>query len=74
MRHNDLILRDQRNSTHPYLATIAIDPAIYAKFTRTFEDQAEVSILDVDMSKPDAWTVTAACASRSICDLLESNW
>lgn len=60
--------------THPHLAVIQMDPADCAKFHRAFEDQPEVRQIDIDRSAPDVWTVYAACASQSVCDLLESNW
>jgi hypothetical protein len=51
-----------------------MEPATWAKFQRTFEDQPEVQQLGVDRSEPDVWTVFVACASREVRDLLESNW
>jgi hypothetical protein len=61
-------------STHPYPATIVMEPADWAQFERAFADRPEVHQLGVDRTTPDAWTVYAACASREVRDLLESNW
>lgn len=60
--------------THPHIATIAMNPMQWFRFEQTFADRSEIRILDIDRSKPDVWTVTAACASREIGDLLASNW
>ena len=61
-------------NTHPYVATIVMDPAAWFDFERTFEDRPEVKILKVDRETPDAWTVFAACASDEVRKLLERNW
>ena len=60
--------------THPYIATIIMDPAMWSRFEATFEDRPEVKIRRVDDQTPDAWTVYVACASEAVKDLLESNW
>jgi hypothetical protein len=60
--------------THPYVATIFLDPARWFDFERTFDDRPEVKILKVDRQVPSAWTVYVACASAEVVDLLESNW
>ena len=62
------------SKTHPYLATIVMDPARWYDFERTFEDRPEVKILKLDHRTADAWTVYAACASETVRDLLEANW
>jgi hypothetical protein len=74
MRHADITHPHTGTTTHPFVATIAMEPATWAKFQRTFEDQKEVQQLGVDRSEPDMWTVFVACASREVRDLLESNW
>ena len=68
------ITPDAGIQTHPHLATIAMEPANWSRFERAFEDQPEVRIIKVDRHMPDAWMVHAACASREVRDLLESNW
>ena len=60
--------------THPYLATVVIDPARWHDFERTFEDRPEVRVLKLDHQTPDTWAVHVACASDDVRDLLESNW
>jgi hypothetical protein len=60
--------------THPFEATILMDPVQLHSFERTFEDRREVRILKVDDSTPDWWTVYAACASEEVQNQLESNW
>lgn len=61
-------------ASHPYLATILLDPADVGKFERLSEDQPAVRILGIDRSTPDQWRVFAACATRATQDLLESSW
>ena len=60
--------------THPHVAVIHMDPANWSKFQRAFDDRPEVQQLGVDRSAPDEWIVYTACASRTVRDLLESNW
>ena len=79
--HGDALMRETDNApilrvtaTHPYLAVIRMDPADWGKFQRLSEDRPEVELLGIDRSKPDVWTVRAACASRTVADLLERNW
>jgi len=74
MRHTDITCPYTGTSAHPYVATIDMDPAEWAMFESTFEDRPEVQQLGVDRSSADEWTVYAACDSRSVRDLLESNW
>jgi hypothetical protein len=64
----------QGTKTHPFVATILMDPAQLYGFEQAFEDRREVKILKVDDSTPSCWTVYAACASEEVQDLLESNW
>lgn len=64
----------QGTKTHPWVATIFMEPANFYRFERDFEDRYEVRILNVDTETPDCWTVYAGCASREIQKLLESNW
>ena len=60
--------------THPYVATIVMDPATWSRFEANFEDRPEVKIRQLDSSQPDQWTVYVACASERVRDLLESGW
>jgi len=60
--------------THPYVATIVMDPARWHVFEQTFEDRPEVKIRKLDHRTADAWTVYVACASQEVRDLLEDNW
>jgi len=60
--------------THPYIATIIMDPATWSRFEAVFEDRPEVRIRKVDSRTPDAWTIYVACASEEVRDLLESGW
>jgi hypothetical protein len=61
-------------TTHPFVATILMDPAKLHSFERTFEDRREVKILKVDDKTPGCWTVYADCASEEVQDLTERNW
>jgi hypothetical protein len=60
--------------SHPYIATLVMDPADLWRFERVFEDEPQVKIMKVDHQQPDNWTVYVACASQRVCDLIESNW
>jgi hypothetical protein len=60
--------------THPYLATLVMDPADGWRFERDFEDRPEVMIMKVDRRTPDHCTVYVGCASQRVQDLIESNW
>jgi hypothetical protein len=74
MKYIEITSPYQGTSTHPYLATISMDPAHWAKFEAAFADRPEVRQLGVDRSSADCLMVYAACASRTVRDLLESNW
>jgi hypothetical protein len=71
---NTKMTPSEGTSTHPHLAAIIMEPAMWARFERAFEDRPEVKVLTVDRRTPDAWTVYAACNSREVQDLLEANW
>jgi hypothetical protein len=60
--------------THPYIATIIMDPATWSHFEATFEDRPEVKVRRVDRNQPDVWTVYVAGASEAVKDLLEEHW
>ena len=74
MRHIDITCPYSPPPTHPYIATVVLDPSDVAKFRRLNEDEPAVIILGVDQGTPDYWTLFAACASRAAKDLLESEW
>ena len=64
----------RRSVTHPFVATIVLNPSMWSRFEFLVEDRPEVEVIRVDRTKAEAWTVYAACASRTVRDLLESNW
>jgi hypothetical protein len=70
----DKMMTPEGTVTHPFAATILMDPSQLYSFGRAFEDRPEVRILKVDDQTPSCWTVYAACASEGVQDLLESNW
>jgi hypothetical protein len=72
MRYTDITTPCQGTSTHPFVATIIIDPSMWSRFDALWEDRPEMKVLRVDRSRSQAWTIYAACASRSVRDLLES--
>jgi hypothetical protein len=74
MRHSDILSPYQGTITHPYVASIAIDPSELAKFQRLSAEQSDVVNLGVDYRTRDRCTIYAACASKTGRDLLESNW
>jgi hypothetical protein len=71
---NDKLIIPEGSKTHPFVATILMDPAKLYSFERAFEDRREVRILKVDDKTPDCWIVYAACASEEVQNLLEDNW
>lgn len=61
-------------TTHPYIATLTIDPADLSRFEQMAEDRPELRIRNTDCSEPDRWTVHVACASEAVKNLLEAAW
>jgi hypothetical protein len=70
MRYRDIV----RPRSHPYIATLTIDPADLRRIQSLVEDRPELKFLDYDDSKPDLWTVRVACASREVVNRLEDAW
>ena len=62
------------SKTHPYIATLTMDPVLWHSFETNFQYRPEVKIRRVDRHEPDIWTVYVACASEAVRELLESNW
>jgi hypothetical protein len=60
--------------SHPYIATITIDPADFYKFERLTEDRPEVVLLHRDDCDPDYWTLSVGCASAAVASRLEAGW
>ncbi|PWC58767.1 hypothetical protein TSH7_07610 [Azospirillum sp. TSH7] len=61
----------QLTKTYPYIATINMDPYLWTRFQKLAEGHPEAIISNVDKSLPDLWTVTVACASETVRDMLE---
>ncbi|MGY0788070.1 hypothetical protein ACW7BJ_01790 [Azospirillum argentinense] len=61
----------QLTKTHPYTATITLDPYHWARFQQLSENHPEAIISDVDITTPNLWTVTVACASETVREKLE---
>ncbi len=74
MKYEEITCPYAGTSTHPHIATLAMEPTTFAHFQRLAEAHADVELLGVDRSTADLWTVVAACASQTGRDLLESNW
>ena len=70
MRYNEIA----PPRTHPYIATLHIDPADLRYVQRLAEDRPELRFLSYDESKPDRWTVRIGCASRAVVERLEDAW
>ena len=60
--------------THPYVASITIDPVDLRRVQRMVEDRPELRFLDYDDAEPDAWPVRVGCASRAVADAVEDAW
>jgi hypothetical protein len=74
MRQTELESPFTCSDTHPYLASIVMNPTDVGRFLRITEDQPDVAALGIDKRKPDRWTVFVACASKTGRDMLESGW
>ena len=57
--------------THPYIASMSLEPSAVAQLLRLAENRADVLVPET--ASPDQWTIFFACASREGWDLLESN-
>jgi hypothetical protein len=73
MKHQEIIC-PEGSRTHPYVATILMEPSKFAQFKQMNEGHEDVKIIGVDRSTADFWTIFAACAGREAKSLLESNW
>jgi hypothetical protein len=60
--------------THPYIASITIDPVDFGRLQRMAENQPELRFIDFDDSKPDTWVVRIGCASRAVVAGLKDAW
>lgn len=58
-------------ASHPYVATIAFDPANWRNLQRIIDERDEMKLLGADQSKPDTWTARVACASRATVEDVE---
>jgi hypothetical protein len=74
MTDDEPTLTIKGTKTHPYIATLTMDPALWHRFENDFEYRPEVKIRHVDQEHPDIWTVYVACASHAVKDLLEEHW
>lgn len=61
-------------TTHPYVATLRIDPADLRRLQRMTEDARELRVLDVNDSQADQWTVRIRCASQRVCKMVDDAW
>ena len=60
--------------THPYIATLTMDPVHWHRFEADFQYRPEVKIRHVDRDQPDVWIVYVACASEAVKELMEEHW
>ncbi len=74
MRQTEIISHYRGTPTHPYVATVTLDPMEAGRFERMADNEPSVCVLGVDRSVADAWTVYAACASEESRHLLELAW
>lgn len=63
-------------ATHPHLLRLHLDPADVARLRRMLDEDEDgaARIIHVDRSVADVWTVTVACASSEVANLLDSAW
>jgi hypothetical protein len=70
MRYHEIIAP----RTHPFIATITIDPADFHQFERLTRDRPEVRLLYRDDRRPDWWALRVGCASAEAASQLEAAW
>jgi hypothetical protein len=70
MRYNEI--RHRKSATHPYVATVSIDPADHHQLVRHVDQREELCVVSTDTSTPDQWTVRVGCASRRVQDQFEN--
>jgi hypothetical protein len=70
MRYHEII----GPRSHPYIATISIDPADFRQFERLTEDRPEFRLLHCEDREPDCWTLSVGCASAEVASRLEAGW
>lgn len=61
-------------ASHPYIATVTIDPADLRDLDRMVDEARELRMIDVDDSTADVWTVRVACASERVREMFEDRW
>lgn len=61
-------------ATHPYVATVTVDPADLGEVERMIDSRRELRLLDVDDSTADTWTVRVGCASERVRDMFDERW
>jgi len=60
--------------THPYLATISIDPVDARRFLQLMEHHPELTLCHIDRQEPDCWIIYLGCASEEACDRVQDAW
>ncbi len=63
-------------AARPHLVDLRLDPADVPELRRRLDDDEDgaARVLRVDRAGGDVWTVTVACASARVRDLLDSAW
>jgi hypothetical protein len=61
-------------ASHPYIATIIVDPADFHRIERLIDDSRELRLLDCDDSEADHWKVRIGCASEAVKANVEDAW
>lgn len=60
--------------SHPYVATIRIDPVEFDYFERLIFDSPELRLAGREIDQPDTWKLHIACASKSVMYGVEDRW
>jgi hypothetical protein len=60
--------------THPYIASVNIDPLDFQRLQRMAENEPKLRYLDCDDSKTENWLVRIGCASRAVAAGLKDLW
>lgn len=61
-------------TSHPYIISIAIDPADRQRIERMIENSPELRLVDLDDRRANEWTIAIGCASERVRDAVEDGW
>ena len=60
--------------SHPYIATISIDPVEFDYIMGLIDDDPTLRLAGKEIDRPDIWRLHIACASRRVAEGVEDRW